>query len=83
LTRRVAVRPIAHQRDGPSVTIGDLSRQIFLTIPAEGLDILSALAAGKTVGETVALYEETHAETPNVENLLTVLSSEDSWHHGT
>ncbi|MGH2941232.1 MAG: hypothetical protein ACRDLN_00435 [Solirubrobacteraceae bacterium] len=76
LDARVAVRPIAHQRDGENVTIGDLSRQVFLTIPAEGMDILSALAAGKTVGETVRLYEQAHAETPDVEDFLTVLAGE-------
>lgn len=76
LDARVAVRPFAHQRDGESVTIGDLSRQVFLSIPAEGLDILSALAAGKTVGETVALYEQAHAETPDIEDFLTVLADE-------
>jgi putative peptide zinc metalloprotease protein len=73
---RVAVRPIAHRREGPSVTIGDLGRQRFLTIPAEGLEILDALAAGKTVGETAALYERAHAEAPDVEDFLTVLAAE-------
>ncbi|HEV7808673.1 MAG TPA: site-2 protease family protein [Solirubrobacteraceae bacterium] len=76
LDARVAVCPIAHQRDGHSVTIGDLDRQVFVTIPAEGLDILNALAAGKTVGETVTLYEQTHGETPDVEDFLTTLESE-------
>lgn len=76
LDARVAVRPIVHRRDGQSVTIGDLGRQVFLTIPAEGLDILSALAAGKTVGETVALYEEAHGVTPDVEDFLTALAGE-------
>lgn len=73
---RVAVRPIAHQFEGQSVTIGDLDRQVFLTIPAEGLGILSALTAGKTVGEAVRLYEQTHAETPDIEDFLNVLSHE-------
>jgi hypothetical protein len=73
---RVSVRPIAHRREGQSVTIGDLTRQVYLTIPAEGLDILSALAAGKTVGETVRLYEQTHGQTPDVENFLAALVDE-------
>jgi putative peptide zinc metalloprotease protein len=76
LDARVAVRPIVHRREGQSVTIGDLSRQVFLTIPAEGLDILSALGDGKTVGEAVRLYEQAHAETPDVEDFLTVLARE-------
>lgn len=72
----MAVRPIAHKREGQSVTIGDLDRQVFLTIPAEGMDILSALAAGRTVGETVRLYEQAHDETPDVEDFLSVLADE-------
>jgi hypothetical protein len=76
LEARVAVRPFAHQRDGQSITIGDLDRQVFLTIPVEGLDILSALAAGTTVGETVAAHERAHGETPDVEDFLTLLAAE-------
>jgi hypothetical protein len=76
LDARVAVRPIAHQRDGESVIIGDLSRQVFLTIPAEGLDILSALAEGKTVSDAVQLYEQAHGETPDVDDFLAVLADE-------
>ena len=72
----VLVRPFSHRQDGPSVTIGDLSRQVFLAIPAEGLDILNALAAGKTVGEAVALYEQKYAETPDVDDFLSVLAGE-------
>ncbi|MDX6718870.1 MAG: putative peptide zinc metalloprotease protein [Solirubrobacteraceae bacterium] len=76
LDARVAVRPIAQQREGQSVTIGDLGRQVFLTIPTEGMDILSALAAGRTVGEAVALYEQTHHQTPDVEDFLSALADE-------
>jgi hypothetical protein len=76
LDARVAVRPIAQQREGQSITIGDLGRQVFLTIPAEGMDILSALAEGKTVGEAVRLYEQTHDEKPDVEDFLSVLADE-------
>jgi len=76
LDARVAVRPLAHQRDGESVTIGDLSRQVFLTIPVEALDILNPLSEGKTVGETVALYERAHGQTPDVADFLAVLADE-------
>jgi len=76
LDTRVAVCPIAHQPDGENVTIGDLSRQVFLTIPAEAMEILSALADGRTVGETVHLYEQAHGETPDLEDFLTLLADE-------
>src|SRR5712692_8126400 len=73
---RVVVHPFAHRHEGRSVTIGDLGRQVFLAIPAEGLDILSALAEGNTVGEAVRLYEQTHGETPDVEGFLSALAVE-------
>lgn len=73
---RVAVRPFAHNQEGQDVTIGDLDRQVFVTIPVEGLGILSALAEGKTVGETERLYEQAHDETPDIEDFLTALAQE-------
>ncbi|MDX6719170.1 MAG: putative peptide zinc metalloprotease protein [Solirubrobacteraceae bacterium] len=76
LDARVAVCPFVDRREGDSVTIGDLDRQVFLTIPVEGLEILSALAAGSTVAEAVELYERDHDETPDVEDFLSVLAEE-------
>jgi putative peptide zinc metalloprotease protein len=76
LDARVSVRPIAQRREGASVTIGDLSRQVFLTIPAEGMELLTALADGKTVGEALRRYEDDHDETPDVEDFLTALAAE-------
>ncbi|HWH10621.1 MAG TPA: hypothetical protein VG165_05805 [Solirubrobacteraceae bacterium] len=76
LDARVAVTAITHRREGSSVTIGDLDRQVFLTIPVEAMDILSALADGATVGEAVRRYEDKHAETPDIEDFLAVLADE-------
>ena len=76
LDARVAVRPIAQRREGESVTIGDLSREVFLTIPAEAMDLLTALADGRTVGEAARLYEQTHSETPDVQHFLEALAAE-------
>jgi putative peptide zinc metalloprotease protein len=73
---RVAVRPIALQHDGNSVTLGDLERQVFLTVPAEAMLILSALQDGRTVGEAAALYEREHGVTPDAEGFLDALSAE-------
>jgi hypothetical protein len=58
------------------VTIGHPSRRVFLAIPAEGLDILNSLAAGRTVAETVRAYVEKYAETPDIEDFLTVLAGQ-------
>ena len=73
---RVAVRPIALRLEGDAATIGDLERQVFLTIPAEALPILQALQDGRTVGETVALYEQAHGATPDIDGFLGALSAE-------
>ena len=72
----VRVRPFTHQQDGDMVTIGDVERGVFLEIPAEGLDILNALSAGRTVGETVRLFEQRHGETPDIEDFLVALDDE-------
>lgn len=72
----VTVRPFAQRPDGDMVVIGDLDRQVFLTIPAEGLDILRHLADGATVGETVARYQDKYHETPDIEDFLTVMTEE-------
>jgi len=72
----VIVRPFSSQRDGDTATIGDPERQIFLSIPTEGLDILTWLANGMTVGETVRLYEQRFAETPDIDEFLGVLAEE-------
>jgi hypothetical protein len=72
----VTVRPFTHRRDGDTVVIGDIDRNVFLAIPAEGLDILDALSAGRTVGETVRLYEEKYDETPDIEDFIAALEDE-------
>ncbi len=73
---QVMVRPFASQRDGDTVTIGDTRRQVFLAIPAEGLDILDWLAEGRTVAETVELYEQRYAEVPDIDDFLALLAEE-------
>ena len=72
----VAVRPFTRRRDGDSVTIGDVDREVFLAIPVEGLDILDALSEGRTVGEAARLYEEKHDEVPDIEDFLAALEEE-------
>ena len=72
----VTVRPFAQRPDGDMVVIGDLDRQVFLSIPAEGLDILQSLADGATVGETVRRYRDKYHETPDIDDFLDVLTEE-------
>jgi hypothetical protein len=69
----VTVWPYDTRINGDTATIGDFDRQVFLEIPAEGLEILESLSAGNTVGETVARYERAHAEQPDIEPFLAAL----------
>ena len=72
----VTVRPFSHRRDGDTVVIGDVDRQVFLAIPAEGLDILDSLAAGSTVAEAARGYQEKYGETADIEDFLEALAAE-------
>ncbi|HEX6969392.1 MAG TPA: hypothetical protein VF174_11375 [Micromonosporaceae bacterium] len=72
----VKVRPFVRKVEGDEATIGDPQRQIFLVIPAAGLDILDWLADGATVGDAVRRFEDKYHETPDIEDFLTALSDE-------
>lgn len=72
----VVVPPFAHRREGDEVTIGHVDRNVYLSIAAEGLDILNALADGRTVGEAATLYREKYDETPYLDDFLAALASE-------
>jgi putative peptide zinc metalloprotease protein len=75
-TTRVLVRPFAQHREGDTVTIGDPDRQVFLSIPEEGVDILNWLAEGQTIGETSLAYEQKYGDTPDIEDFLDALADE-------
>jgi hypothetical protein len=71
---RVAVADFKCRREGQSATIGDPLRGVFVAIPVDGLEILDALSAGRTVAESAYLYEQVHGEVPDVEGFLTALA---------
>jgi putative peptide zinc metalloprotease protein len=71
---RVAVRPFARHHEGDDVTVGLLDQQVFVTIPAEGVEILDALAAGATVGEAARAYAEAHGEPADIVDFLEALA---------
>jgi putative peptide zinc metalloprotease protein len=71
---RVAVRPFARHHEGDDVTVGLLDQQVFVTIPAEGVEILDALAAGATVGEAAREYADAHGETADIVDFLEALA---------
>lgn len=70
----VGVRPFARQLDGDTATLGLLDEQVFVTIPAEGLEILDVLAAGGTVAEAADHYVLVHGEQPDIDDFLDALA---------
>jgi putative peptide zinc metalloprotease protein len=72
---KVKVCSFARRMEGDTVTIADMYRQVFLSIPTEALEILDNLVAGRTVGEARDCFEAKHGETPDIEDFLDVLDS--------
>ena len=72
----VAVRPFVQRPDGEATIIGDVDRKVYLAIPTEGLDILNALSAGKTVGEAAQAYQDKHREQVDINDFLQTLERE-------
>ncbi|MBI3688095.1 MAG: hypothetical protein HY241_12325 [Actinobacteria bacterium] len=72
----VDVPEFEHTRDGGTVTIGRTERDVFLSIPPVGLDVLRALAAGQTVGEVQREYRARHGDALDVPEFLDALAAE-------
>lgn len=71
--QRVIIEPLTRQPDPDGILVGRKDLGIFLLLPADAVEVLDDLAAGKTVGETQALYRSRHGETPEMEDFLTSL----------
>jgi putative peptide zinc metalloprotease protein len=71
----VKVCGFARREEGDTVTIGDMDRQVFLTIPTEALVILDGLAEGSTVAEAADEYQSRYGEVPDIEDFLEALES--------
>lgn len=71
----VSVYPFTRQLDGEDVVIGQSDTGVFLVLPPDAVELLDHLAAGKTVGQAQALYQEKYNEVPDLEDLLEVLES--------
>jgi putative peptide zinc metalloprotease protein len=72
---KVRVCSFARREEGETVTIGDLHRQVFLTIPREALIILDTLVEGGTVAEALDYYQAQYGEAPDIEDFLEALES--------
>jgi len=72
---QVKVCSFARRTEGDEVTIGDLRRQVFLTIPTDALVILDGLAEGQTVAQARDCYQERYGDAPDIEDFLEALES--------
>lgn len=71
----VEVFPFSRQPEGDEVVIGRPETGVFLALPAEAIEILDDLAAGRSVEAAQVNFERAHHETPDVVDLLTFLES--------
>lgn len=72
---KVRIYPFSRQIEGDEAIIGRAETGVFLAVPSAALEVLDALAAGKTVGEAQDLFYEQHGETPDLEDLLEILNA--------
>lgn len=70
---KVVVHPFTRQPAGEEWIIGRPDTGVFLALPADAVEVLDDLAAGKTVGEAQNLYLQRHGETPDMEDFLGLL----------
>ncbi|WP_432248714.1 hypothetical protein ACRAR1_14615 [Streptomyces sanyensis] len=72
----ITVQPYSHRREADSAVIGDLDRQVFLSIPIEALDVLEWFAQGCTPAEAGLRYEAKHGETADLDDFIDVMVAE-------
>lgn len=70
----VTVYPFSRQEEGNEILIGRVETGTYLALPADAVEILDHLAAGRTVGEARELYRRKYAEIPDMEDLLQFLA---------
>ncbi len=66
----VIVHPFTRQAEGEEIVIGQPETGAFLALPPDAVELLDALASGRTVGEALAQYQERHGEEPDLDGLL-------------
>jgi putative peptide zinc metalloprotease protein len=69
----IEVQPFTRQRDGEEVVIGLPAASVFLSLPAEAVEILDSLSRGKTIGEAQTEFAHVHGIEPDVDDLLQCL----------
>lgn len=76
LDEQVALREFTHRRDGDEVTIALTGKDVFLSIPVEGLRLLEWLRDGATVAEASERFEREFGEAPEIDAFLDALRVE-------
>lgn len=71
----ISVQPFTRQVEGEDVIIGRVETGVFLAVPAEAVELLDALAQGKTIGEVSDFYLQKYGETPDLEDFLQALET--------
>lgn len=71
----VTVHPFSRQEEGNDILIGRVETGTYLALPADAVEILDHLAAGRTVGEARELYRRKYGEIPDMEDLLEFLAA--------
>jgi hypothetical protein len=71
----ISVQPFTRQVEGEDVIIGRVETGVFLAIPFEAVEVLDALAQGKTIGEVSDLYQQKYGEAPDLDDFLHELES--------
>lgn len=66
----IRVQPFTRQVEGEDVIIGRVETGVFLAVPLEAVELLDALAQGKTIGEVSDLYQQKYGETPDLDDFL-------------
>ena len=69
----VIVEPLSRQPDPDGILVGRSDLGNFILLPADAVEVLDDLAAGKTVGQAQALHHGRHGEIPEMEEFLTAL----------
>lgn len=69
----VHVFPYTHRTEDDGVVLGDVDEDVFICVPAEGLEILRLLEAGHTVGEAQREYFAASGEQVDVADFVSEL----------
>jgi hypothetical protein len=72
----VTVFPFTHRVEGDEAIIANASQSSFLAIPRPALDLLTDLAAGRSLGEAQSAFATKYGETPDVDDFLELLAAE-------